>query len=155
MYLLRELVNDFELPAWLLLRCAMYVAYKTAWTGYSGWDGSIADGYTSHTPLFTKMIATLKKQNKTEKTFSLKRLLNPEKHFEKMQLLKMDAYDLAYAVAYIVVYAVAFAFASTFAYEVNYAVAYVVTNTIAYSVAYADAYVVAYRVAYLAAYAVT
>ena len=143
MYLLRELVNDFELPAWLLLRCAMYVAYKTAWTGYSGWDGSIADGYTSHTPLFTKMIATLKKQNKTEKTFSLKRLLNPEKHFEKMQLLKMDAYAVAYT------------FASAFAYEVNYAVAYVVTNTIAYSVAYADAYVVAYRVAYLAAYAVT
>ena len=48
-----------------------------------------------------------------------------KKHFQKMQLLKMGAYDLAYA------------FASTFVHEVNYAVshaavAHVVANRIAY-----------------------
>ena len=51
----------------------------------------------------------------------LKGCLILKKYFKKMQLLKMDAYDLAYAVAY----AFASFFASAFAYEVNYAVAYV------------------------------
>ena len=58
-------------------------------------------------------------QNKTEKTFSLKRLL--KKYFKKKQLLKLDTYNLAYAVAYA-------------------AVAYVAVNAIFYSVAYAVAY---------------
>ena len=34
-----------------------------------------------------------------------------KKHFKKMQLLKMDANDLAYAVAYAVAYIVAYAVA--------------------------------------------
>ena len=46
--------------------------------------------------------------NKTEKTFSLKELLNSDKrHFKKMQLPKLDAYDLSYGAACAVVYIVA------------------------------------------------
>ena len=65
---------------------------------------------------------------KTESLFSLVSLKDgtsltinnfEKKHFKKIQLPKLDAYDLAYAVAYavayIIAYAVAYALASNFA----------------------------------------
>ena len=41
-------------------------------------------------------------------------------HFKTMQLLKLDAYDLAYAVVYIVAYAYAVAYAFAYAFASNF-----------------------------------
>ena len=98
-------------------------------------------------------------QNKTEKTFSLKRLLNSEKHSKKKKFLKLDAYDLLHLLlmqfflaAYVVAYFVA-------AYKVPYmvanAIAYSAAYAVAYRVAYLIDYVIDYTAAYLDAYAVT